>query len=110
MFSVDLTAVVPEAYMKRFLIYAESNSECGYGRLRSLSGESERRVRTKDSAITHGANHDGLEEDESVVLKSAQLVDHGCYACVPLTDGPRLACYACDINIFAGWLVGGTKT
>ena len=39
LFSVDLTAVVPEAYMKRFLIYAESNSECGYGRLRSLSGE-----------------------------------------------------------------------
>ena len=40
MLLVDLTAVVPEAYMKRFLIYAESNSECGYGRLRSLSGES----------------------------------------------------------------------
>ena len=79
LFSVDLTAVVPEAYMKRFLIYAESNSECGYGRLRSLSGESERRVRTMRSVFSHGAKHDdGLEKDASVVLKSAQLVDHGC--------------------------------
>lgn len=41
-YRIDLTAVVPEAYMKRFLIYAESNSEeCGFGRLRSLSEESE---------------------------------------------------------------------
>jgi hypothetical protein len=38
-FPVHLASVVPSAFLHRFLIYAESPDKCGYGRLRSDSGE-----------------------------------------------------------------------